>query len=104
MLPNILKKKNISSLEWLAQDYEIRMSKRLERTRIVATISPMVGLMGTLIPQGPALIGLSRGYRATRKQFDDSFCYNGHWIVRRKYRVRADTGKKKMVLAGHVRY
>jgi biopolymer transport protein ExbB/TolQ len=52
---------SISSLEWLAQDYEIKMSKRLEQTRIVATISPMVGLMGTLIPLGPALIGLSQG-------------------------------------------
>ena len=56
-----VKNANISSLEWLAQDYEIRMSKRLEKTRIVATISPMVGLMGTLIPLGPALIGLSQG-------------------------------------------
>jgi biopolymer transport protein ExbB/TolQ len=52
---------NMSSLEWLAQDYEVRMSKRLEQTRIIATISPMLGLMGTLIPLGPALIGLSQG-------------------------------------------
>ncbi|SFM57730.1 MotA/TolQ/ExbB proton channel family protein [Methanolobus profundi] len=56
-----IKNNNLSSLEWLAQDYEIRMAKRLEQTRIVATISPMVGLMGTLIPLGPALIGLSQG-------------------------------------------
>jgi biopolymer transport protein ExbB/TolQ len=51
----------IPSIEWLAQEYEIRMAKRLEQTRIVATISPMLGLMGTLIPLGPALIGLSSG-------------------------------------------
>nr|WP_321498546.1 MotA/TolQ/ExbB proton channel family protein [uncultured Methanolobus sp.] len=51
----------LPSIEWLAQEFEIKMSKRLEQTRIVATISPMLGLMGTLIPLGPALIGLSNG-------------------------------------------
>ncbi len=56
-----VEKNNLSSIERLAQDYEIKMAKRLEQTRIVATISPMVGLMGTLIPLGPALIGLSQG-------------------------------------------
>jgi biopolymer transport protein ExbB/TolQ len=51
----------LPSIEWLAQEFEIKMAKRLEQTRIVATISPMLGLMGTLIPLGPALIGLSQG-------------------------------------------
>lgn len=58
---NHIEKNNLISIERLAQDYEIKMAKRLEQTRIVATISPMVGLMGTLIPLGPALIGLSQG-------------------------------------------
>ena len=56
-----LEKNMIPSIEWLAQEYEIRMAKRIEQTRIVATIAPMLGLMGTLIPLGPALIGLSKG-------------------------------------------
>jgi biopolymer transport protein ExbB/TolQ len=56
-----VEKRNLQSLEWIVQEYEIKMAKRLEQTRIVATISPMVGLMGTLIPLGPALIGLSQG-------------------------------------------
>lgn len=56
-----VEKKMISAIEWLSQEYEIKMAKRLEQTRIVATISPMMGLMGTLIPLGPALIGLSQG-------------------------------------------
>ncbi|MDG6243817.1 MAG: MotA/TolQ/ExbB proton channel family protein [Methanolobus sp.] len=56
-----VKNNMIPAIEWLSQDYEIRMAKRLEQTRIVATISPMLGLMGTLIPLGPALIGLSQG-------------------------------------------
>ena len=56
-----IEKDRIAAIEWLSQDYEIRMSKRLEQTRIIATIAPMLGLMGTLIPLGPALIGLSQG-------------------------------------------
>ncbi|MCQ1534617.1 MotA/TolQ/ExbB proton channel family protein [Methanosarcina sp. KYL-1] len=56
---------NFPAIERLAEDYEIRMAKRLEHTKIVATISPMLGLMGTLIPLGPALIGLSSGDIAT---------------------------------------
>jgi biopolymer transport protein ExbB/TolQ len=56
-----LEKNMIPAIEWLSQEYEIRMAKRLEQTRIVATIAPMLGLMGTLIPLGPALIGLSQG-------------------------------------------
>ncbi len=56
-----LEKNMIPAIEWISQDYEIKMAKRLEQTRIVATIAPMLGLMGTLIPLGPALIGLSQG-------------------------------------------
>ncbi len=50
-----------SSIEWLSEEYEVRMTKRLEQTKIMSTVSPMLGLMGTLIPLGPALIGLAQG-------------------------------------------
>lgn len=56
-----LEKNMIPAIEWLSQESEVRMAKRLEQTRIIATIAPMLGLMGTLIPLGPALIGLSQG-------------------------------------------
>ncbi|HJH29034.1 MAG TPA: MotA/TolQ/ExbB proton channel family protein [Methanosarcinaceae archaeon] len=56
-----LEKNMIPAIEWISQEYEVRMAKRLEQTRIIATIAPMLGLMGTLIPLGPALIGLSQG-------------------------------------------
>ncbi len=56
-----LEKGTVATTEWISQEYEIMMAKRLEQTRIVATIAPMLGLMGTLIPLGPALIGLSQG-------------------------------------------
>jgi biopolymer transport protein ExbB/TolQ len=47
--------------EKLLQDYELSISKRLERLKILTRIAPMLGLMGTLIPLGPALMGLSSG-------------------------------------------
>lgn len=37
------------------------MAKELEIPRILARIGPMLGLMGTLIPLGPAMIALSQG-------------------------------------------
>ncbi len=35
--------------------------RRLERTDILTRVSPMLGLMGTLIPLGPGLAGLGQG-------------------------------------------
>jgi len=48
-------------IERLLQDHEGEMERKLERTRLLAKIGPTLGLMGTLIPMGPALIGLSMG-------------------------------------------
>ena len=50
-----------TSIDWLSEEYEVRMTKNLEYTKILSTVSPMIGLMGTLIPLGPALIGLAEG-------------------------------------------
>ena len=47
--------------EKILQDSELRMGKAIEPVRIGTRIGPMLGLMGTLIPMGPALISLSRG-------------------------------------------
>jgi biopolymer transport protein ExbB/TolQ len=50
-----------SRLEKVLQDAELRMAKALEPVRIGSKVGPILGLMGTLIPMGPALIGLSQG-------------------------------------------
>ena len=50
-----------TSIDWLSEEYEVRMTKNLEFTKILSTVAPMIGLMGTLIPLGPALIGLAEG-------------------------------------------
>jgi biopolymer transport protein ExbB/TolQ len=48
----------------LLQEYEFYTVKRLEKTRILVRIGPMLGLMGTLIPLAPALAGLAAGNTA----------------------------------------
>jgi biopolymer transport protein ExbB/TolQ len=48
-------------LEKALQDAELGMGKALEPVKIGVRVGPMLGLMGTLIPMGPALISLSRG-------------------------------------------
>jgi biopolymer transport protein ExbB/TolQ len=47
--------------EKILQDIELSMAKALEPLRIGVKVGPILGLMGTLIPMGPALIGLSQG-------------------------------------------
>ncbi len=42
-------------------DGELEASKVLERTRILVRFGPILGLMGTLIPISPALVGLASG-------------------------------------------
>lgn len=42
-------------------DVEFEASRRLERTRVLVRLGPMLGLMGTLIPISPALVGLAQG-------------------------------------------
>lgn len=53
----------------LLQEYEFYTVKRLERTRVLVRLGPILGLMGTLIPLSPALVGLANG---DTSQFTDS--------------------------------
>lgn len=47
--------------ERLLANYEVEAERVLGRTRLLVKMGPMLGLMGTLIPMGPALVGLSSG-------------------------------------------
>lgn len=42
-------------------DFEIAGEKALEPSRMLVRLGPMLGLLGTLIPMGPALVGLATG-------------------------------------------
>lgn len=52
--------KKISLKDNMAE-FENMARARIERTDILTRVSPMLGLMGTLIPLGPGLAGLGQG-------------------------------------------
>lgn len=54
-------RENEAYCERLLANYEIDAEKELGRSRSFVKLGPMLGLMGTLIPMGPALVGLSTG-------------------------------------------
>ncbi|HED31978.1 MAG TPA: MotA/TolQ/ExbB proton channel family protein [Prosthecochloris aestuarii] len=50
-----------AGLNKLIGDYEIIADKDLGASRTLSKLGPMLGLMGTLIPMGPALVALAVG-------------------------------------------
>lgn len=48
-------------LQKLLADFDIAAAANLSTSKTLAKMGPMLGLMGTLIPMGPALVGLSTG-------------------------------------------
>ena len=51
--------------EKVIADFEASCERELRTPRTMARLGPMLGLMGTLIPMGPALVGLAAGDIAT---------------------------------------
>jgi biopolymer transport protein ExbB/TolQ len=50
-----------STSEKILADAQIRSHKECDQPRILMRVGPMLGLMGTIIPMGPALTGLASG-------------------------------------------
>lgn len=48
-------------IEYLLQSKEQKMAKSLDKLRLMIRVGPTLGLMGTIIPMGPALSALSQG-------------------------------------------
>lgn len=48
-------------IEYLLQSMEQKMVKSLDKLRFMIRVGPTLGLMGTIIPMGPALSALSQG-------------------------------------------
>ncbi|MBD5331101.1 MAG: MotA/TolQ/ExbB proton channel family protein [Bacteroides sp.] len=42
-------------------EFQVDVQKQLSKHRLLIKFGPMLGLMGTLIPMGPALVGLASG-------------------------------------------
>ena len=45
----------------LLSQFEVAADKEMSTSRTLSKLGPVLGLMGTLIPMGPALVGLSTG-------------------------------------------
>ena len=54
-----------AKIDYLESQFEIEAEKDMELSKTLIKMGPMLGLMGTLIPMGPALVGLSSGDMAT---------------------------------------
>ncbi|MCI5717028.1 MAG: MotA/TolQ/ExbB proton channel family protein [Alistipes sp.] len=52
---------NAALRQRLLADFEIEADRDLSTSKMLSKMGPMLGLMGTLIPMGPALVGLSTG-------------------------------------------
>lgn len=48
-------------VEYLLQSKEQKMTRSLDKLRLMIRVGPTLGLMGTIIPMGPALSALSQG-------------------------------------------
>ncbi len=47
--------------EKIISDFELKLQRDLDGPTTLMRVGPMLGLMGTLIPMGPALVGLAAG-------------------------------------------
>lgn len=54
-------KDNPAEVKRLLSEFEIVADKDLSTSKMLSKLGPMLGLMGTLIPMGPALAGLASG-------------------------------------------
>lgn len=54
-------RQNRLAVEKCLEDLELAVGKRLARLSIQTRVGPMLGLVGTLLPLGPALTGLASG-------------------------------------------
>ncbi len=52
---------NEPRLEMLLSEYEIDADRNISSSKVLTKMGPILGLMGTLIPMGPALVGLAQG-------------------------------------------
>jgi len=61
-ISKILENRNSpAKVTFLLDEYECLVERELETPKMFTKMGPMLGLMGTLIPMGPALVGLSSG-------------------------------------------
>lgn len=52
---------NEPGIDLLLAEYEMDVDKNVATSKVLTKMGPILGLMGTLIPMGPALVGLASG-------------------------------------------
>ena len=57
----LAEQQNKAQVQRLLANFEIAADKDLSISKTLTKLGPILGLMGTLIPMGPALVGLSTG-------------------------------------------
>lgn len=57
----LLHKEDSIYCEHSLADFQVDVQQQLSKNRLLIKFGPMLGLMGTLIPMGPALVGLATG-------------------------------------------
>ena len=57
----LVHRKERARCEHILSNYEVEAQRKLGQSRTLAKVGPMLGLMGTLIPMGPALVSLAAG-------------------------------------------
>ena len=57
----IAEKNNPARIDLTVSEYELAADKNLATSKTLTKMGPILGLMGTLIPMGPALVGLATG-------------------------------------------
>ena len=57
----LAEQQNKAQVQRLLANFEIAADKDLAISKTLTKLGPILGLMGTLIPMGPALVGLSTG-------------------------------------------
>ncbi|HCH91090.1 MAG TPA: hypothetical protein DFK15_17585 [Butyricimonas sp.] len=57
----LAEQRNNAQVQRLLANFEIAADKDLAISKTLTKLGPILGLMGTLIPMGPALVGLSTG-------------------------------------------
>lgn len=60
-MSRLLKTDSPAARRKVLADFEIEANKDIATSKTLSKMGPMLGLMGTLIPMGPALVGLSTG-------------------------------------------
>ena len=60
-LRHVVEADNMAHVEKALADFELAALRDMSLPKTLSKMGPMLGLMGTLIPMGPALVGLSSG-------------------------------------------